>query len=48
MEKGDGSDEYWLHRYCMRVQDMNSIWRQMACHGTELGRLLALLASARG
>lgn len=47
MEKGEGS-EYWLHRCCMRVQDMNSVWRKMARHDTELGRLLALLASARG
>lgn len=47
MEKGEGSN-YRLHRCGIRVQDTNSVWRKMARHGTELGRLLVLVASARG
>lgn len=47
MEEGEGP-EYRLYRYCVRVQDVDRVWRKMPRHGRELGRLLGLVTSARG
>lgn len=40
--------EYRLCRHSIRARKRESVWRQMRCHDKELGRLLALLGSARG
>lgn len=40
--------EYRLCRHSIRGQKRASVWRQMRRHDKELGRLLALLGSARG